>query len=389
MYYILPKLVRSLNTEKNNITEHKSIKIDNQLIEESIEFDSDSLLLPVELLEKIDKKKYPYQLIDKDSKNSEIINQVEGIMKISELDSKIIYGTRIEPGFCIILAQEIGSNYQNSVRKETSKELPRYESWYLFSALKMTLGVKEDLNIASYKESCEKIYALSKKLSKDLKTKKITFREANKQLENMIDVLRPDKHVNKIPLRANTILDLTKGGVTHSVEQDPTNPKGSLIFKVMNNHKNCSAKFDAYANGELSENDDLSKLDIEKYFENLETNIVDNNSRNRIKTSIKLKDLKGWKLNKIFNLTQYQTDELVLHKDYKIEELGFRHLFVREGKGIVKIDETKFEISQGESYILPYNAKLVVIRNTTAKTSTDEEPKLRLLLTYKREHLKK
>lgn len=386
IYFVVPRFIKDSKSNKSAIGELKKLNKNTFDISESIEFDINSMVVPIDSLHK-DKK--PYVISNSDNDLGELNNKISSIKPIKDLDAKEIFGTRIDPGFQIRIGQENGTPYQLSTRKDSGDEHQRVESWYLLGGLKMTLGLKEDVDIKSYKSACSSIYDLSTKLAKDVKSGKMTIREANKQLEDLIEVVRPDKYVNKLPLKINSIIDLSKAGIHYSVEEEPTNPGGTLVYKVMRDSIDAKSIFKSYAKGEMSENGELTTLNIDEYFENVDANIVDNNTKNRIKTVIKLKDLKNWKLNKIFNLTNYQTDELILFKDYKIEDLGFRHLYIREGQGVLKVDDDKIDIFQGESYIIPFSSKVVMLKNTTPKTKPDEESKLRVMLTYKREHLKR
>jgi hypothetical protein len=97
-----------------------------------------------------------------------------------------------------------------------------------------------------------------------------------------------------------------------------------------------------------------------------------------IKNIIRLKEVNGWTLNKVFFNPYYNTDQILVNDSYKVSELGFRHIFVKSGEGILEADDQEIHIKEGWSYIHTADTEQTVITNTNA----DPKQPLDILLTY-------
>lgn len=379
IYHIIPKLVKQPTWGGDYISNAKKLDLKDIKIGQSYEFSSNSKLVPAANVEKLKPKDYPYYIGSNDVADETLKNKVKGEIAVKDIVPKEIFGSKRIPNLLIKFTQAKGNSYQIHPRENTGKFKPKAESWYFFEKGKVTLGLKPSAKLDDYKEVCQNIFDTTKKLSKAVEKKEMTIKEARKELYKYIELYNPEDFVNVIFTDKEFIIDNQSGGIHHSWEEDVYEiPEGNIVYEVQQDESDAKSTIRAFDKGKLLDDGSYRDLNINEYFDNLNMSRKSNTPDNLIVNKIRLKDIKEWMLNKIFNNYYYQMDELIVKKEYKIKNLGFRHVFVRKGEGVIKTDDEKVKISEGHSYLLPANSKKIAIKNTTK----GEDQYIECLLTY-------
>ncbi len=384
IYLVVPKLVYQSTWGGAYIPKLKQIELKPQeKIGQSYEFFKLSKVVPAKNLKKLKITKYPYCTGTNDFKDAKLHNKVAGITEITKLNPNEIFGSKNIPNILIKLTQALGNSYQIHVKYPTTKFKPKAESWYYFEKGKATLGLKPDVDLKSYKHTCQKIYELAQSLGKKIKAKKMKHADAEKELFRFIEANNPQQYVNLLDIPQGGIIENTYGGIHHSWEEDPRKyPNGNILYEVQEDVPDDVSTVRCFDQGKIGPYGTVRKLDIDTYFQNLTTNKSFNDSKNLLKTRIKMKDLKDWKLNKIFKNNIYEMDELtVTRKQYEIEDFGFRHIFIKSGRGMIVTEDEEVELVSGYSYLIPHSLKQLKIVNLSQKISGERE-KFVILLTY-------
>ncbi|MBD3363390.1 hypothetical protein GF362_06760 [Candidatus Dojkabacteria bacterium] len=388
IYYVVPELKLQPTWGGDYISNKKNLKISDSKIGQAYEFYSESKVIPAHLLKDTAASKYPYIVIDKDNKKDEsaLKKYKKDVKKLSKLKMKEIFGQKDIPNILIKFSQAKGTSFQIHTKEKTKKFLPKPEAWYFFNKGKVTLGLKPKIDIDEYKKTCKNIYKLTKTISKEVKKKDKSIEEARKELSQYIEMNNPLEYVNTVILEKEKIVDNTLGGIHHSWEEDEALiPFGNIIYEVQQDVSDEKSTIRAYDKGKLLDDGSHRKLQIDDYFENIKKGRKNNKPKTSIKAKIRLKEVKKWTLNKIFDTKYFQMDELLVKKDYDVEKLGFRHIFVRRGSGSLITEDEEIELQTGCSYILPHNTQEVRIKNAKKVDPKDRTNKnaLVLLLTYK------
>lgn len=392
VYFVIPKIVLDPASGGDYIPKMKNIKLKKEeLVRSTIEFYEDSIVVPGDKMPKAISK-YPYVLAESESDKGKMNNVVKDAIKLKDLKPKDVYGTKLTPDFRIKFIQTYGDSYKLTPKMKSGSYNFRPKSWYFLTGGRVTLGVRSGIDQERYREVCENVYKFTQKVAGEVRNKKKSLKDAQKELKHFIDLNNPIKYVNPVILAKNTIVEFATGGIHNSIEGHPSMPNGNLLYEVEKDIDDDKADIEAFGKGYIWDKGEYKKVKISDYLDNLDKNVIDNDPNNIIRTRIKLKDLKNWKLNKNFYTPHYQMDELIINakKDYRIDQVGFRHIFVMKGKGEIKTGDGDIEIREGNSYIVTADSKKLTIKNTEDKPAEDAEDQktLRLFLTYRREHLK-
>lgn len=379
IYLVVPKLIIQKTWGGDYIPTRKNISLQDMPIGQSYEFYSESKIIQADSVKKLEK--YPYIVGSNSPKDEKIYNKNKNIIDLSSVDAKKIFGRRQIPNILIKFTQAKGNSYQIHPKYSSGKYKPKAESWLFFEKGKATIGLKPNADLAQYKKICEQINKLAQDLSKQVIKKQITLKTAQKELDQFIELNDPIQFVNVVNFMKNAIVEFIRGGIHHSWEEDIFSiPEGNIVFEVQQDVSDELSTIRTFDKGKFMPDGSIRPLDIKSYFKYIDTNKNNNNPKNLIRNSIRLKEVHGWTLNKIFHNAFYNTDQLIVSDSYELTDLGFRHIFVKSGEGIIETDDQEIELKTGWSYLHSQDIETTTITNTASQSS---QP-LELLLTYVR-----
>jgi mannose-6-phosphate isomerase class I len=382
IYFVIPQLIEQPTWGGSYIGDSKGISkyLETKKIKvgQSYEFFSGSYVAPAKDLEKTKAEKIPFFIKRSDVKKPELINKLKSIKELSKTDLKSIFGKSRIPDFLVKFTQAKGNSFQIHPGRKTTKYKPKPESWYFFEKGRATLGLKPNIDLELYKATLEHIYEKTAELSKAVKKKKMKIDQARKEMKSIIEIGQPLNFVNYVKLDTNHVVENYMGGVHHSWEEDEVEiPNGNIVYEVQLDVADEESTIRGYDKGKLMDDGSYREVDIENYFKYIDTSGLYNDPTRFIKKPIILKETASYSLKKIFDCPYYQMDELNVFKTYDVEDLGFRHLFVRSGEGTLQTESEKITLRKGWSYLLTPDIKKINI-----KKSRSSKDFFKMIFTY-------
>ena len=260
----------------------------------------------------------------------------------------------------IKLTQARGNSYQLHARKEEvgHKWLPKPESWYYFKPGLATIGVKKNVDWDEYHNTCQVIYAQSRNLSARAMAGEITVEEARTKLASVIAENDPMKFVNLVQVGTNQAIDLSKGGIHHSWEQDlKKNPEGNVLYEVQKNVYDPVSTIRCFDEGKIKDDGSVRELHIEDYFEQIDKDPKANDPKSHIGKGKVLKQSSRQTVRQIFDNQHYQLRELSfqsgMSNGFTTTTDSFHHVFVRSGSVKLLWDKGELMLTAGFSGFVP------------------------------------
>ncbi|MBP9758294.1 hypothetical protein KBD45_01255 [Candidatus Dojkabacteria bacterium] len=382
IYFVIPQLIEQPTWGGSYIADLKGIskyfESKNTKIGQSQELSNSNFVVPAKDVEKLKTDKLPFMLKRSNTNDIEFVNKIKSATEISKLDLKQLFGRNRKPDILIKFTQAKGNSYQIHPGVKTEKYRPKAESWYFFEKGRATLGIKPGADIELYKATLEHIYLRTQEISKQVKKKQITLEEAKKEMKSLLEIGQPINFVNYIKIETNYVVENYIGGLHHSWEEnDAEIPNGNILYEVQKDIPDKECIIRAFDKGKLLDDGSYRELDIENYFKYLDTSSVYNEPQRYIKKPIILKETASYALRKVFDNTNYQADELNVFGLYDVEELGFRHLFVRSGEGTLKTEDQTITLRKGWSYLISSDIKEINIKKDKASKEL-----FKIILTY-------
>lgn len=382
IYFVVPQLIEQPTWGGEYIAQLKGIskllESKNLRIGQSYEFFHNTYLVPAKDVEKLKTEKLPFALKKSNSKDIEMVNKIKSLKKLTDLELKTIFGKNKLPEILIKFTQAKGNSYQIHPGRKTDKYKPKAESWYFFEKGRATLGLRPNVDLELYRATLEHIFEKTKELSKQVRSSKISIEQARRELKSIIEMGQPNNYVNYIKLDINHVVENYVGGLHHSWEEDDNEiPAGNIVYEVQQDVADDESTIRGYDKGKLLDDGTYRDVDIESYFKYLDTSNLYNDAQRYLKKPIILKETSSYSLRKVFESPNYQMDELNVFKNYEVEDLGFRHIFVRSGEGTLKTENETITLRKGWSYIITPDIKEINIKKD--KASKDA---FKLLFTY-------
>lgn len=382
IYFVIPQLIEQPTWGGSYIGDSKGISkyLTTKKIKvgQSYEFFSGSYIAPAKDVEKMKNEKIPFYLKKAGAKKPELVNKLKSIKELSKSDLKQIFGKNRIPDILIKFTQAKGNSFQLHPSKKSGKYKPKPESWFFFEKGRATLGLRPNIDLELYKATLEHICNKTEELSKAVKKKKMKIDQARKELRSIIEIGQPLNFVNYVKLDTNQVVENYTGGVHHSWEEDENEiPNGNIVYEVQLDVADDESVIRAFDKGKLMDDGSYREVDIDNYFKHLDTSGLYNDPTRFIKKPIILKETASYSLKKVFDSSYYQMDELNVFKTYEVEDLGFRHLFVRSGEGTLQTENEKITLRKGWSYLLTPD-----IKEVTIKKAKGNKEFFKILFTY-------
>lgn len=275
---------------------------------------------------------------------------------ISKVESKKVLLIKIN--------QARGNSFQIHIKPtdKSQKWKPKPESWYFLEPGHISLGIKKGIDISRYQSTCylidEKMHDLSHQIAKG----EFTLSEARLFANEIIVKHDPWQFVNVYDTQKYDVINLSAGAVHHSWEADMVNhPMGNIVFEVQLDVSDGESTIRAFDQGKLKDDGKVRPLNIDDYFNHLDTDPENNKLEN---LSQKLPN------NQLMKSEFYFAD---LIEDFDFLEIftngSYQHLYVRNGG--VKVSANNFDINveSGFSCFIPSTLTSFTITPTSSVCS--------------------
>lgn len=250
----------------------------------------------------------------------------------------------------IKFTQAKGNSFQLHIKPNavSNKWVPKAESWYYFEKGLLTCGIKPNISVGEYKKVCQFIDSKMHILSQKVLNKVMSLEEAQKNAKEFIKNCDPWQFVNVVDVDKETSLDLSRGGIHHSWEEDLVKyPIGNVLYEVQEDVMDPQATLRSFDQGKFKNDGQIRDLQIDDYFNYLDTDPI-NNDISRI---IQIKNN-----NNIFKNLKYCMDKIIINnsQSFKIDK-SYCHLFVQKGTVYINSSDLQLILNQGHSCFIPYS----------------------------------
>lgn len=263
----------------------------------------------------------------------------------------------------IKMNQALGNSFQLHIRPDdySDKWLPKPESWYFLENGFISLGIKAGTSVEEYKKVCLDIYNYMQDLSSRILNGTLSLEEARQQAQTYIKEKNPWQFVNLYPTQKNDLIDLSMGAIHHSWEENQeTAPLGNIVYEVQLDASDDAATIRSFDQGKIKDDGSIRKLDIEDYFEHLDTDP----EHNKIEYMRRTKE--GEKLLSTRFYSVYLLE--ITEKKQLLTDGKFHHLYVRDGNITVSAGGTTVRVTRGHSCFIPSSCEEYVIETSIDKS---------------------
>lgn len=262
----------------------------------------------------------------------------------------------------IKFTQGLGNSFQLHIQPGNNDKRwkPKAESWYYFEDGYVTLGIRENVDIAAYKQTCTEINEAMQTLSQQITSGALSLDEAKSRAKKLISEKNPWQYVNVHRVRKFDLIDLSRGGLHHSWEENDQLPLGNILYEVQEDVSDDDATIRSFDQGKFKDDGTIRKLNIDDYFAYIDKDPIHNSLTNALQKP------KG---DRLLTTKKYCMDLLVITKELteRIDE-SFVHLFAREGDVDIIGAEGAVRLTKGHSCFIPYgiSSYRIVPRNTSS-----------------------
>ncbi len=291
-------------------------------------------------------------------KLSDFINQ-----NPSEILGEKVYEKFGKMPLLVKLNQAAGNSFQLHIK--TGQTHPRWkakpESWYFLEDGYISCGIKENIDIASYKSVCVNIEGKMRELSSQVKSGEKTIEKARHEAKKFIKAQNPWQFVNRYDVKKYDLIDLSRGGVHHSWEENTEKyPLGNIVYEVQLDVMDEFCTIRSFDQGKMKDDGTIREIHINDYFQFLDSTMEGNDINN-------LRRQRNG--NNLLRTPHYSLDILEV-TDNHTESINdsFHHLYVQEGDMEVATNDGKVRLTTGHSCFIPANSKTYSIKTTGTKT---------------------
>jgi len=263
----------------------------------------------------------------------------------------------------IKINQARGNSFQLHIKPETPSErwLPKPESWYFLENGYISLGLRDGINIGEYKNTCEEINIFMHGLSGKIVSNELDLGEARKQAHIFVSNKNPWQYVNLFETKKNDLIDLSMGALHHSWEENTALcPLGNIVYEVQLDASDDEATIRAFDQGKIKDDGTIRDMNIEDYFENLDTDPAHNNIEHvrRVQNG-----------DELLRTKFYSVDIIHVSNDEKLMTCGhFSHLYVHDGDVSITAGGTTIRVTKGHSCFIPSSVEKYEISSNTANS---------------------
>jgi len=261
----------------------------------------------------------------------------------------------------IKFTQAKGNSFQLHVKEGTTgnKWLPKPESWYFLEKGLATVGITDQSKLTDYRKSAERIEAKMNQLSQAILNKTVTLAHARQRATEYIRKEDIYHYVNSVTIPANTIVDIHRGGIHHSWEEDDRNlPNGNIVYEVQveaNDEKSTIRSFDK---GKIKDDGTIRPVQIGDYFTYLDPSPQANTPSLFLAKPTELFADNACRVESIFKTPYYSMHRIIMRKstmnNYTAPEgTSFHHVFVLNGRIELTYRTVTISVGVGYSVFIP------------------------------------
>lgn len=272
-------------------------------------------------------------------------------------DPSLILGPHIKTMPLLIkFTQAKGNSFQLHRRPSdtSAKWKSKAESWYFFEKGYITIGLKKNADTSAYKETCLRIEAKMKKISDQIKKNAVTLEEGKAIARTFIHEQNPWQFVNRRDVAPETCIDLSRGGIHHSWEEDATiAPNGNIVYEVQQDVDDDASTVRSFDQGKIKDDGSIRDLQINDYFSYVDSDQIRNDPTQLIQS--KQGDV-------LFHTPYYHTDEISVSQKRDVTmPFSFVHIFMKKGIGVLTTKGGAIRLTPGHSCFIPYAAKTYTV----------------------------
>lgn len=254
------------------------------------------------------------------------------------------------PPLLIKLNQAFGNSFQLHIKPsvKSGRWDPKPESWYFLEDGFITLGVKDLKKIKEYKKNCNDVFAFMQSLSKRIISGEINISKGKKLAREFIKDNDPHRFVNSYKTKKYDLIDLSMGGVHHSWEENIKEaPMGNVVFEVQLDATDDKSTMRAFDQGKIKDDGSIRKMDIDDYFQNLDTNT----KANKIESMKRVRNGNTLLKTSFYSVDVFDIEEKTSHKSGG----KFNHIYVRSGEVKISGGGVDIFVSEGHSCFIPFS----------------------------------
>jgi mannose-6-phosphate isomerase class I len=257
--------------------------------------------------------------------------------------------------------QAKGNSFQVHVKKreEFKKWKAKPESWYFFEKGLATLGVRPNVSKKEYLSTCITINDFILKQSRQIHDNKITISLAKKEIQSFIKKYSPYTFVQKVHVPKHAVIDLSKGGIHHSWEENAAYyPHGNIVYEVQLDIPDDKCTIRSFDKGKVDSMGNPRNVHIEDYFKAIDVDKKNNNLVQLIKKPTLIKRTSNYSISSLFNTYYYSTDEIVFSTVLEGETVSnnstsYQHIFIKKGTVYYHDSSVHLTLNQGDSIFIP------------------------------------
>ncbi len=263
----------------------------------------------------------------------------------------------------IKLNQASGNSFQlHTQGGQTHKRWqPKPESWYFLEDGFISCGIQKNIDVAAYKQTCVNIEGKMRELSNQVKSSEKTIEQARQEAKEFITTQNPWQFVNRYDVKKHDLIDLSRGGVHHSWEENTGKyPLGNIVYEVQIDVMDEFCTIRSFDQGKIKDDGSIREIHIDDYFEFLDTD-PERNDINNLK-----RQRTG---NNLLQTPYYSLDIVeVINSHEETMNDSFHHLYVQEGDVKVVSESGSVRITTGHSCFIPANCKQYQIHSNTPES---------------------
>lgn len=274
----------------------------------------------------------------------------------------------------IKFTQALGNSFQVHVKAGAEHPIwkPKPESWYYFEPGLITLGIKKDTDWNAYEKACKAITRQMNTLGAQVANGAITYEDAQVKIRALLKSYDPWQYVNTVPIAKDEVIDLSRGGIHHSWEEDRTHiPLGNVLYEIQSEAMDDVSTCRSFDKGKMEHDGKVRDVHTEDYFEIIDRSPDCNDPARYIRQPKVLEVTPEHQLEQLLDTPHYSLNKLTLRAfpaTYTEALDQFRHLFIKSGKAEVSTGKHEIIVSVGHSCFIPAAAGKYTIRSLSDST---------------------
>jgi hypothetical protein len=259
--------------------------------------------------------------------------------------------------------QALGNSFQVHIKDGVQDPVwrPKPESWYYFEPGLITLGVKPGIDWQEYEDAVTAVQAEFLKLSQQVKEGEVSPEVAQAKSRTIVEKYDPWRFVNQVQVGKDQLVDLSRGGVHHSWEEDKSKaPHGNVLYEVQSEALDKISTFRNFDKGKMEADGSVRSLEIKEYFTAIDRSPEANDPKTHIRQAKSLEATDAYQLDRLLETKYYNLDRLRLHgasATYRESIQRYKHLFVKSGSVKVTAAGKEVTVTTAHSCFIPANAE--------------------------------